>query len=53
MTNLILFWHRRDLRLDDNIGFHKAQQHSQNVVGIFCFDPQLLQSKQVAKIELN
>jgi len=53
MTNLILFWHRRDLRLDDNIGLHQAQKHSQNVVGIFCFDPQLLQSKQVAPARIK
>jgi len=53
MTNLILFWHRRDLRLDDNLGLHQAQQHSQNVVGIFCFDPQLLQSKQVAPARIK
>jgi len=53
MTNLILFWHRRDLRLDDNLGLHQAQQNSQNVVGIFCFDPQLLQSKQVAPARIK
>jgi deoxyribodipyrimidine photo-lyase len=46
MTNI--FWHRRDLRLDDNLGLHQAQQQSQELVGIFCLDPKLLQSDQVA-----
>ena len=53
MTNLILFWHRRDLRLDDNIGLYQAQQQAQKVVGIFCFDPKLLQSDQVAPARMK
>ncbi|NBD32688.1 MAG: deoxyribodipyrimidine photolyase [Cyanobacteria bacterium] len=53
MTNLILFWHRRDLRLDDNIGLDQAQQQAQKVVGIFCFDPKLLQSDQVAPARIK
>jgi deoxyribodipyrimidine photolyase len=28
MTNLILFWHRRDLRIADNIGLYHATQKS-------------------------
>lgn len=48
MSDLILFWHRRDLRLNDNIGLFQAQQETSKVVGVFCFDPQLLQKDQVA-----
>ena len=38
MSNLIIFWHRRDLRLDDNIGLAQAREQSSKVVGLFCFD---------------
>jgi len=48
MSDLILFWHRRDLRLSDNMGLFQAHQQTANVIGIFCFDPQLLQKDQVA-----
>jgi deoxyribodipyrimidine photo-lyase len=43
MSDLILFWHRRDLRISDNIGLAKARQRSQKVVGVFCLDPNILQ----------
>ncbi|MEG4092484.1 deoxyribodipyrimidine photo-lyase, partial [Microcoleus sp. Pol12B4] len=36
MSDLILFWHRRDLRISDNIGLAAARQQSPKVVGIFC-----------------
>lgn len=48
MSNLILFWHRRDLRLKDNIGLFQAHQETGKVVGLFCLDPQLLNQKEVA-----
>lgn len=48
MTNLILFWHRRDLRLEDNLGLKQAQQQSNQIVGVFCLDPNLLHGEQVA-----
>lgn len=48
MSDLILFWHRRDLRLNDNIGLHQAHQQTAKVVGVFCFDPQLLKNDDVA-----
>ncbi|KAM3089814.1 FAD-binding domain-containing protein [Phormidesmis sp. 146-35] len=42
MSDLILFWHRRDLRTSDNIGLATARQQSTKVVGVFCLDPSLL-----------
>ncbi len=48
MSDLILFWHRRDLRIADNIGLAYARQQSQKIVGIFCLDPNILQRDDVA-----
>jgi deoxyribodipyrimidine photo-lyase len=48
MSNLILFWHRRDLRISDNIGLAAARQNSQKVVGVFCLDPNILERDDVA-----
>ncbi len=48
MSDLILFWHRRDLRLSDNLGLAAARQQSQKVVGIFCLDPNILKRDDVA-----
>lgn len=48
MSDLILFWHRRDLRLSDNIGLSKARQRSSKVVGVFCLDPAILERDDVA-----
>src|SRR6476469_1383505 len=48
MSNLILFWHRRDLRISDNLGLASARQQSPKVVGIFCLDPNILNRDDVA-----
>lgn len=48
MSDLILFWHRRDLRISDNIGLAFARQYSQKVVGVFCLDPNILERDDVA-----
>lgn len=48
MSDLILFWHRRDLRISDNIGLVAARQKSSKVVGIFCLDPNILKRDDVA-----
>src|SRR4028118_399575 len=48
MSDLILFWHRRDLRTSDNIGLTAARQQSQKVVGVFCLDPNILERDDVA-----
>jgi deoxyribodipyrimidine photo-lyase len=37
-----VFWFRRDLRLDDNVGFLKALQSNLPVVPIFIFDKDIL-----------
>jgi deoxyribodipyrimidine photo-lyase len=48
MTNLILFWHRRDLRIIDNIGLAAARQKTSKIVGIFCLDPCILEADDIA-----
>ncbi|MCY3779829.1 MAG: deoxyribodipyrimidine photo-lyase [Chloroflexi bacterium] len=37
----VLFWFRRDLRLDDNIGLHEAIRSGQTVLPVFIVDPRL------------
>jgi deoxyribodipyrimidine photo-lyase len=48
MDNLILFWHRRDLRLSDNIGLSAACAQTAKVVGLFCIDPCILNRDDIA-----
>lgn len=48
MSELILFWHRRDLRISDNTGLAAARQQSAKVVGVFCLDPNILERDDVA-----
>lgn len=48
MADLILFWHRRDLRLADNLGLSAACDRTRKVVGVFCLDPAILQRDDVA-----
>ena len=37
-----IFWLRRDLRLDDNIGLHQALSEKHPVLPIFIFDTEIL-----------
>ena len=37
-----IFWHRRDLRIEDNIGLSEASKNSKNLIGIYVLDPILL-----------
>ncbi len=53
MSDLILFWHRRDLRISDNVGLAAARQQSQKVVGVFCLDPNLLEREDVAPVRVT
>ncbi len=53
MSNLILFWHRRDLRLADNTGLAKAIAKSSKVVGLFCLDPNILKADDVAPVRIT
>ncbi|REH56721.1 deoxyribodipyrimidine photo-lyase [Tenacibaculum gallaicum] len=39
-----IFWFRRDLRLEDNKGLHKALQSGNKVVPLFIFDEDILES---------
>ena len=42
MTNSrVLFWHRRDLRLADNLGLVAAAEISPAVTGVYVLDPQV------------
>ncbi|NET33295.1 MAG: deoxyribodipyrimidine photolyase [Cyanothece sp. SIO1E1] len=52
MSDLILFWHRRDLRIADNVGLAQARQQSSRVVGVFCLDPHILQQDDVAPVRI-
>ena len=53
MSDLILFWHRRDLRLTDNTGFALARAKSPKVVGVFCLDPNILGADDVAPVRVT
>ena len=48
MSDLILFWHRRDLRISDNIGLATATERTSQVVGLFCLDPGILNGDDIA-----
>ncbi|MGB6016110.1 MAG: deoxyribodipyrimidine photo-lyase, partial [Nodosilinea sp.] len=48
MADLVLFWHRRDLRLGDNMGLSAVRDRTAQVVGVFCLDPGILQNGDVA-----
>jgi deoxyribodipyrimidine photo-lyase len=53
MSDLILFWHRRDLRISDNTGLALARQQSPKVVGVFCLDPNILERDDVAAVRIT
>lgn len=38
-----IFWFRRDLRLDDNVGFYEALRGEHSVLPIFIFDSEILE----------
>ncbi|MCH1574929.1 MAG: DNA photolyase family protein [Flavobacteriales bacterium] len=42
MPDISLFWHRRDLRIQDNLGLAAARKSGLPVVGFFCFDRHIL-----------
>ena len=41
--SLSIFWFRRDLRLDDNVGFYEALKSGNPVLPIFIFDSEILE----------
>lgn len=42
MKKINIFWFRRDLRLDDNVGFYNALKSDNPVIPIFIFDKEIL-----------
>ena len=53
MGKITLFWHRRDLRLEDNAGLYRALKSNNNIVPLFIFDKNILQhleDKQDARV---
>lgn len=53
MAERILFWHRRDLRISDNVGLAQARERSPHVIGVFCLDPAILQRDDVAPVRVT
>ncbi|MEO1622323.1 MAG: deoxyribodipyrimidine photo-lyase, partial [Cyanobacteria bacterium J06632_3] len=45
---LVLFWHRRDLRIRDNLGLAAARERTSKVIGVFCLDPGILDGDDIA-----
>ena len=46
--DLVLFWHRRDLRIRDNLGLSAARERTAKVIGVFCLDPGILDGDDIA-----
>ncbi len=45
---LVLFWHRKDLRIRDNLGLMAARDRTPKVIGLFCLDPGILDGDDIA-----
>ncbi|QHI35721.1 Deoxyribodipyrimidine photo-lyase [Kordia antarctica] len=41
--NYVIFWHRRDLRIEDNIGLYNALTSGKKVISLFIFDSDILE----------
>uniref|UniRef100_UPI00286C12C3 deoxyribodipyrimidine photo-lyase n=1 Tax=Chamaesiphon sp. OTE_20_metabat_361 TaxID=2964689 RepID=UPI00286C12C3 len=52
MSDLVLFWHRRDLRIVDSIGLAQASNTNARIIGVFCFDRAML-SLDVAPVRVT
>ena len=48
-----IFWHRRDLRIEDNIGLFEASKNSKNLIGVYILDPNLLDLKKTTSEAKN
>lgn len=53
MADLVLFWHRRDLRVNDNVGLNAARNLSSKLIGLFCLDPQILDRDDIAPARVS
>jgi len=49
MDNVNIFWFRRDLRLEDNVGLYHALQSGLKVIPVFIFDTDILNRLQDKK----
>ena len=45
-SSRVLFWHRRDLRLADNLGLVAATDISPEVTGVYVLDPAVINPPQ-------
>jgi deoxyribodipyrimidine photo-lyase len=52
MSDLVLFWHRNDLRVSDSIGLARACLTNARVIGVFCFDPAILERDDIAPVRI-
>ena len=54
-NEIVVFWFRRDLRLQDNCGLYNALQSGYKVLPIFIFDEEILNElpKNDARIRLK
>ena len=48
-----IFWHRRDLRIEDNIGLFEASKNSKKLIGVYVLDPNLLDLKRTTSEAKN
>jgi deoxyribodipyrimidine photo-lyase len=48
MSDLVLFWHRSDLRISDSIGLAQAGATEARVIGVFCLDRAILANGSIA-----
>lgn len=53
MAELVLFWHRRDLRILDNVGLSAARARTPRVVGVFCLDSGILDRDDMAPVRVT
>ena len=52
-ASLALMWHRRDLRLHDNTALHAACQQYEQVLAVFCIDPDILARSDTAAVRVQ
>ena len=48
----VLFWHRKDLRLEDNLGLYLASNRSPFLTGVYIFDPKVISPPSISPAKL-
>ncbi len=48
-----IFWHRRDLRIEDNIGLYEASDNSRYLIGVYILDPKILDQNRTTSEAKN